>query len=655
MGVNFLKYPDNKNWIFFFMFLLVIIDRLFLLFNFNFQYVGSDDLIFWQGAADYSKGIFHEPYFYGQNYNFMLESLVAVPFIKPGIPFQYVLPVCSSFIILFPFFLFACLFFKNGNIIESFIFLSLPLLLPVEYGLMTSITRGFTSGLFFSGLFVFCLIAPERKRSYWICASALALGYLFNPNSLVFAVPIVTYLFLKNYKRPSFYFINLLLIACALLIEYFAKRFYLLNPDYNVCAMWILQFSWQDLLSNLEELEKFFGYLTPVFWHSGYIVLPVLIILSIACWKEDWRKGVSLSTGVIFIIVLLGINKVGDDAGTVFLSSARMFLGIPLFLALAFSWSKNRIPVSNKSWTAILLILSSTAFIFKAALGDAIVKRITVKTNYAAIAIKNISELDCDCLRLQDVARQNNVDLIILVPSAELNVPAMEFYNYGCSLLEKEFPSTLLSIYEKRTWIYQKEKKAVHQNILIYGSEIASWEIKNIANTSLLPNQHRLILIKDNKLSTQDLLRSFRILLKRNIPPGNRVTKKTIWLKASNNKYVCADDNPNNIILANRDEAHEWETFILSSFENGDCTIQSYKNLYWSAELGSKNEITAGRNEFGPWEKFILIRLNNNHLALKAANGKYLGLNVQSTFIIADRDSIGENEKFELTSTSQAP
>src|ERR1017187_1636779 len=96
------------------LFILVVLDRILLLNYFNFKYVGSDDLIFWQSATDYMHGVFHEPYFYGQNYNFMLESFFAIPFLKLGIPYHYAFPIVSSIVSLFPFFLFSSILFKRG-------------------------------------------------------------------------------------------------------------------------------------------------------------------------------------------------------------------------------------------------------------------------------------------------------------------------------------------------------------------------------------------------------------------------------------------------------------------------------------------------------------------------------------------------------------
>ncbi len=59
--------------------LLLLLHRWNVLHEFGFQYPDSDQAIMWQGAVDFAQGIFHEPRFYGQDYNTMIESLFAVP------------------------------------------------------------------------------------------------------------------------------------------------------------------------------------------------------------------------------------------------------------------------------------------------------------------------------------------------------------------------------------------------------------------------------------------------------------------------------------------------------------------------------------------------------------------------------------------------
>jgi hypothetical protein len=96
----------NRKGLFFFIFstliALVILNRIQIYLNVSLNYVDSDQPFMWAGAIDYSKGIFHEPRFYGQNYNSFFEGLVAVPFIWFGLPVYKALPIATQCIFLFP-------------------------------------------------------------------------------------------------------------------------------------------------------------------------------------------------------------------------------------------------------------------------------------------------------------------------------------------------------------------------------------------------------------------------------------------------------------------------------------------------------------------------------------------------------------------------
>jgi hypothetical protein len=95
--------------------------------------------------------------------------------------------------------------------------------------------------------------------------------------------------------------------------------------------------------------------------------------------------------------------------------------------------------------------------------------------------------------------------------------------------------------------------------------------------------------------------------------------RTTIHLKASNNKFVCADGSKNSIVIADRDAAYTWETFSLLKLSDNKCAIYSYDNKFLSAELNNKAEITATRTNIYNWETFEYIQLDKNHIALKAA------------------------------------
>lgn len=495
---------------------LVLLDRLLLLLAFGFRYVGSDDLILWQGATDYAQGIFHEPYFYGQAYNFMLEALLAVPLVAAGVPHHIALPTITSLLALFPFFLFAWVLYRHEHGPAAAIFLLVPLLLPVEYGILTTIPRGFVTGLFFAGFLVYPLMEPHRTRSYVILGLACSFGYVFNPNSLIFALPIAVFLLLRNLKRPRFYLITALSAGPALLIQEAARAFYADRPDYNVHFMWTLEFYPSELLPGLARLDRYFSHLTPVVWSVGWLFLPALVVISVVIWRKDRSMAAAMLVATLFLIALLGVNKVNDDAGTLFLSSVRMFLGVPLFFALALSWAVRQGRPPGHHWKILVLVLGLCFVPVKAALYGPIAGACAMKARNGPIAVWPIAELRTECGRTATLLEKHDVDLLMLVPYWDVTVPNMEFYNYGCPLLETSFPTTLMNVYERRTWVFMREPQAVHPNILIFGRPLDLAPLLCLPGLKFEQLEANKLLITDNHYPLKSLLDALRVDLDRN-------------------------------------------------------------------------------------------------------------------------------------------
>jgi hypothetical protein len=129
------------------------------------------------------------------------------------------------------------------------------------------------------------------------------------------------------------------------------------------------------------------------------------------------------------------------------------------------------------------------------------------------------------------------------------------------------------------------------------------------------------------------------------IKPGN---KKGIHIKAFNNNYLCAERSASHIIIANRAEAGNWETFRMTLTGTNTVSFQAYEGHFLCAELKNHGEITFSREHAWNWETFTIVHLENNMLAIKAFNGKYLSVDEKSLQVFANSDSIGKNEKFML-------
>ena len=124
------------------------------------------------------------------------------------------------------------------------------------------------------------------------------------------------------------------------------------------------------------------------------------------------------------------------------------------------------------------------------------------------------------------------------------------------------------------------------------------------------------------------------------------ISRKTVYLKTSNNLYVSADESMNDIVVANKENANTWETFTLIIFSNNECALLSFKDLFLSTEIHQKGELTATRKDMGAWELFVMEKLADNFIALKGVNNKYLTVDEASKQVIAKSDSIGAAEKF---------
>ncbi|HMT28059.1 MAG TPA: hypothetical protein PKD91_02145, partial [Bacteroidia bacterium] len=123
------------------------------------------------------------------------------------------------------------------------------------------------------------------------------------------------------------------------------------------------------------------------------------------------------------------------------------------------------------------------------------------------------------------------------------------------------------------------------------------------------------------------------------------LNRSVINLKTKNNKYLCADENLNDLVVANKDHALSWETFKIIYFEDNLCVIRSHKNLFFSLISQQNNSIAATSSKISQNEIFTIEKTNSNEISLKAANGKYLIVDPNDNNLKASGDNIQLAEK----------
>ena len=127
--------------------LIVFIYRGFLLVRYCTVYVDDDQALMWNGAAAMAHLCFPEPCFWGQAYGSMFEAMVAAPLYWLRIPMNVLLPLATMITSFFP-----CLFiilklYKRGHVAAAFIGVLFYMLMSWEWDILTSIPRGFISGI----------------------------------------------------------------------------------------------------------------------------------------------------------------------------------------------------------------------------------------------------------------------------------------------------------------------------------------------------------------------------------------------------------------------------------------------------------------------------------------------------------------------------
>ena len=512
--------PKFVSILYFLLLVLMIADRIILLTLFGFRYTGSDDTVMWHGAINYMHGYFHEPFFYGQDYNYMTESIFASILMKAGMYPQYALPLITSFMTLFPFLTFSYCYFRKGNLAAAFTFLSIPLLLPLEFAILTSMSRGFVNGIFFLSFIPMLTINKTSRISFFLAGFLISLASVVNPNALIVAIPLLTYLSFKNYRNLNFYLFTISGIIIVLILHHIALNFYVIHPEYKIHGLGKdrMKFNFDLVKEAFSKLNFMFKYLSPVFWHYGMIAFFLLVILLFLLFvqKKTIPAFAALSS-LLLIIFSFGFGKVHDGYDFVFLPVSRMFLALPLLYGILLAWLFTGHHKQNLS-AFILTFLSIMFFIYKVAIAENKIAQIVTQKDYGPVAIIEVNELKQKCAELDSLAAKYKASLLVLFAKGD-KVTSINFKTYGCSALQESFPPTLFPGSDRRIWQFYEEKSLIRKNILFFGGYAEFWD--NTVNKGLKfkkISEHPFIyILTDNNMNT------FELLEKMDLPTDKRI------------------------------------------------------------------------------------------------------------------------------------
>lgn len=126
------------------------------------------------------------------------------------------------------------------------------------------------------------------------------------------------------------------------------------------------------------------------------------------------------------------------------------------------------------------------------------------------------------------------------------------------------------------------------------------------------------------------------------------VARDTVRIIAANGRYWCADESRENKVLANRDKAEGWETFLRLHLADERMAFLAFNSYFLCAELEQNKQLSATGKDLGDFGLFTMQPLDSGMVAIKAFNGRYVVLDPDSQQLLAAGDSIVPNARFKL-------
>jgi hypothetical protein len=438
--------------------------------------------------VDYARGIFHEPFFYGQDYNPMIESLLAVPLYWFGLEPRFALPMVTMLLGLLPFFLFGRWFIGQKQWAAAAVMFIWPTLMPLEYQLASNLPRGFIGGIAVASVAAFGMAQPRRVKSILLASFALPVGVITCSNSALMVAFLLPYFWFSNRKNPTFYVSALVGFGLTALLLLAGKSFYISHPERLTHDPWnAYKLDWIWAAFRDREVGTMLKYNIPFFPEYGALALGLAFILSI--WlliKKQVGFGLGAMAVVVVSILALGHSRIYSGTEHIFFPYSRNWLALPVVLslcvALVLKGNKLRLPIG----LGILFLSIVSIGIQLNDLPVAREKALTDKS-HSIIAAFEVDSLLCECNELKELAIKNEVKLIMQAPYR---------LNRGCPILVEDFPPIMTNFSDRLLSNVEKNALRPVNRILLYNSVGPNQIAKTIQWQSIEGRQKSLI-IKD--------------------------------------------------------------------------------------------------------------------------------------------------------------
>lgn len=508
---QFLSLFKNHKAIFFLFLFCVILERAVHFFLFSLRYTDGDQTLMWVGAVEMSKGLFHEPAFYGQSYNTMLEALLSVPLLWLHIPVYAGTVLVSSVLGILPYIVFSIYFYHRGFLFAALTMLALPLMLPTEFTVLTSIPRGFVTGIAVA-CFVFILIQKPGMRNYFLIGLLSALSFSINPNSVLFIAFCFFLIIRDNEIRWKHFLAGIAGAALGLSYFIFVKWFYYYHPEYALHAGHDLYLDPASFVSGLTNLPDYFNGLAPFSDLAGLMIIPGILYCAWILYRKNIMHSARAYLLLFFFVVFcFFIKKVHDGSASVFFPYSRMFLALPLIAAMVIYFLEVSNVLIKENVKRVFIIVTILAFIVKMIILPERIARI-VKVNSGIVEVTQISRLKARAQEIGVIAEKNNAHLLVFCKKNDL-------MDYALPVLMEGTIQTIAPNYERRIWVMNEQMpQRRNENVLLYNEDPSLQQELMKAGAVAVPGDTSLLICYFKDRSLEEFFEAMHLPFRNYLP-----------------------------------------------------------------------------------------------------------------------------------------
>ena len=450
--------------------LLGVIDRVLIL-QLTIDYASDDLTVIWLAAQDYSRGIFHEPFFYGQNYGVMLEAMLAAPFVAFGADPIIAVPVVIAFIAMAPFWSFAFNYFLRKEYVGALLFAAIPLLLPPDHGIQYTNLNGIAV------LAIFPWVQRIRNNalSAFLTGFVLTAAAAVNLNALVACAAFGTWFLFSQSKKPKLIGWAALGTVPVLAAFWSAMQFYANRPDgvMNTIFDWRFVFHAEGIPIAFGQLDAHFAWLFPIWWPNGHLVLWALVVIGIMLYRKGkMASTLGLLAALVVIVLAFGFPKTHDGTGSVFFPLSRIFLAAPLLLG----WGIAQLDLQGKGRQFFVASIGPAVvicFILRFVMAPEIFASALANQDQLPLRVWPVKLIREQCTTIRESAIESEAEVVVF-----LRVPDPQFAQFmamGCPVCEATMPPTYMADGDRRNWRRTEESTSIRSRILVVGGDPGLW------------------------------------------------------------------------------------------------------------------------------------------------------------------------------------